>query len=176
MAPADPLDRGSARYVVIGRVAGLFGVQGAVKVYSYTEPRGQILDYEPWYIETRGAWQPLRRTAAGYAGKGIVARFTGFTDRDHAARLLGAEIAIERVQLPALTEDEVYQLDLIGLEARTPAGVALGRVVNVLSTAAHDVLVIDGDRQRLVPFVRGIYVQRIDLESGCIELDWHPDD
>ncbi len=176
MAPADPLHQGPARCVPIGRIAGLFGVHGAVKVISYTEPRGQVLGYEPWYLETRGIWQPLRRTAAGYAGKGIVARFAGYADRDQAARLLGAEIAIERVQFPALTGDEVYQLDLIGLEALTPAGVTLGRVVDVLRSAAHDVLVIGGDRQRLVPFVRGVYVREIDLESGRIELDWHPDD
>ncbi|MGH8582160.1 MAG: ribosome maturation factor RimM [Gammaproteobacteria bacterium] len=176
MAPADPLHQGPAQCVLIGRIAGLFGLQGAVKVISYTEPRGQILSYEPWYIEARGIWQPLPRTAGGCAGKGIVAHFAGYADRDQAARLLGAEIAIERVQLPALTEGEVYQFDLIGLEAMTPAGIALGKVVDVLSTAAHDVLVIGGDRQRLVPFVRGVYVREIDLETGRIALDWHPDD
>ena len=45
----------------------------------------------------------------------------------------------------------------------------------MMETGANDVMVLKGDRERLVPFIQGQYVKRVDLEAGLIEVDWDPD-
>jgi 16S rRNA processing protein RimM len=65
---------------------------------------------------------------------------------------------------------------LIGLEVINQQGVVLGKVVRLLDTGAHDVVVIDGARERLIPYVKGRYIVDVDLERGRMLVDWHPDD
>ena len=55
-------------------------------------------------------------------------------------------------------------------------GDALGRVSKLFETGANDVMLVEGDRQRLIPFVLDVYVRRVDLEKGVITVDWHRDD
>ena len=62
------------RRVSVGRVAGLFGVRGWIKVYSHTRPREAILNYRPWLIERNGVWQAFDVAEGRAHGKGIVAR------------------------------------------------------------------------------------------------------
>jgi 16S rRNA processing protein RimM len=63
----------------------------------------------------------------------------------------------------------------MGLDAWTPGGEPLGRVDGVLELPAHPVLVLRGERERLVPLVPDRVVS-VDLEAGRLTLDWHPDD
>jgi len=84
-------------------------------------------------------------------------------------------VRVDRAQLPPAGPGEVYWHDLVGLEASTPEGVPLGRVVGILDLPAHPVLVIEGERERLVPLVRE-RVAGVDLGAGRLILDWHPDD
>jgi len=78
-------------------------------------------------------------------------------------------------QLPETVENEYYWSDLEGLDVHTTKGEVLGRVERLMETGANDVLVIRGDRERLVPFVQGQYVIRVDLEAGLIVVDWDPE-
>jgi 16S rRNA processing protein RimM len=66
-------------------------------------------------------------------------------------------------------------MDLIGLQVVTTGGVVLGQVSGLMETGANDVLVVQGDRERLVPFVMGQYVKRVDLDAAVIEVDWDPE-
>jgi 16S rRNA processing protein RimM len=96
-------------------------------------------------------------------------------DRDLAREWVGAEIVIERERLPAVAADEFYWADLEGLEVRTEAGEVLGKVDHLLATGAHDVLVLGGSTERLIPFVVGSVVKRVDLGARLIVVDWSPD-
>jgi 16S rRNA processing protein RimM len=159
--------------LVLGRVSGLYGVRGWVKVFSETEPRDNILSYEPWYL---GAAHRPRRLAEGRLhGKGLVVRLEGCENRDQAAALVGQEIAVRRDQLPPPEIDEIYWFDLEGLTVETLDGVSLGRVDHVFATAGNDVLVVKGDRERLLPFVWDQVVRDVDLELGRIRVDWDLD-
>jgi len=108
-------------------------------------------------------------------GKGLAVLLPGFDDREQAASLVGLQIFVRREQLPATAKDEYYWSDLEGLEVKTTNGVLLGRVSRLMETGANDVLVVQGDREHLVPFVQGQYITGVDLESGQIEVDWDPD-
>lgn len=162
-------------FIVVGRISGVYGVRGWVKVFAYTRHREDILAYSPWYLRIAGEWKPLDVEDGRIHGKGIVAKLAGYEDRDAAARLLNTEIAVTRAQLPALAEGEYYWADLIGLDVVTANGVALGRVDHLLETGANDVLVVEGERERLIPFVPGQVVLDIDLGAGVILVDWDPE-
>lgn len=157
--------------VVLGRVTGLYGVRGWVKVFSETEPRENILRYAPWYVGDE-----LREVAEGRRhGKGLVARLEGCGDRDAAAALIGREIAIRRDQLPPPSPNEFYWADLEGLAVRTLDGQSLGAVSHLFATGANDVLVVRGDRERLLPFVWEQVIHEVDFDARLIRVDWDPE-
>lgn len=160
--------------VLVGRISGLFGVKGWVKVYSATRPRENLFDYAPWLIQMDDGWREFRVLEWRAQGKGLVARLKGVDDRDQAAALLQRDIMIRREQLPALDEGW-YWIDLIGLEVSTVSGERLGRVESLMETGANDVLVVAGERQRLIPFTPGHAVREVDMQSGRIVVDWDPD-
>jgi 16S rRNA processing protein RimM len=109
-------------------------------------------------------------------GKGVVAKLKGCDDRDAAAALMGMNIAIRREQLPAATEGEYYWADLVGLAVSNLEGVSLGVVEQLLETGANDVLVVvQGDVERLLPFVQGQFVKEVDLTNRRIIVDWDPE-
>lgn len=157
--------------VVLGRIGGVFGVLGWVKVYSETNPIENIFGYSPWLIEGQARQVVEWRRH----GKGMVARLEGFDDRDRARALVGKAISIRRDQLPPPSADEYYWTDLEGLEVETRDGVRLGRVSHLMETGANDVLVVRGERERLLPFVWGQCVLEIDLDRGRLRVDWDPD-
>lgn len=161
--------------IPLGRITGVFGVRGWLKVHSDTEPRDNILRYSPWYLQSGDAWEP-RKLLDGHAqGKGLVARIQGCGDRDQAAALMGRLIAVPREQLPELEQGEYYWNDLEGLRVVTADGVELGRVSHLFGTGANDVLVVVGERERLLPYVWDQVILAVDLEAGLIRVDWDPE-
>ena len=165
---------GDDRLIVVGRILGLYGVGGWVRVFSETDPREGIVGYTPWLLGRRGRWEVREVESGRRLGKGVVAKLVGCDDRDSAALLLGAEVAVRRGQLPSPAPDEYYWADLEGLEVRTVEGLSLGRIDRIFATASNDVLVVMGERERLIPFIRGQVVRRVDLAAGVVEVDWDP--
>lgn len=163
------------QYVIVGRINGLHGVRGWCKVYSWTSPRENILNYSPWYLKRNGEWVEYEVAQGRLQGKGVVAQFAGIEDRDEAATLLNTEIAVRREQLPPAAEGEYYWSDLTGLQVRTLEGVTLGTVSHLMQTGSNDVLVVEGDRERLIPFLQPDVVRRVDLDEQLIEVDWDPE-
>ena len=123
----------------------------------------------------QGRWNERRCAEGRVHGRGLVARLEGITDREVARTLVGAEIAVLREQLPALTEGDYYWADLIGLRVLTEDGLELGVIDYLFETGANDVLVVKGDRERLIPYVQGDVIKGIDLEQGEMRVDWDPD-
>jgi len=160
---------------VVGRVSGLYGVRGWVKLFSYTDPVGNLLEFDEIQLGCGGHWRPASLAEARAHGKTLVGRFEGVTDRDQAACLVDQEIAVRRGQLPETAAGEVYWADLVGLEVVNTHGECLGTVDHLLATGANDVLVLRGDRERLVPFVRGTVVKDVDQDAGRITVDWERD-
>jgi 16S rRNA processing protein RimM len=150
----------------------VYGVRGWVRVFSYTQPRDNIVHYRPWYLNRAGEWQEHELAEGRQHGKGVVARLAGCEDRDEASQLIGAEIGVRRKQLPAAQPGEYYWSDLQGLKVVTLQGELLGSVGHLLETGANDVLVVKGERESLIPFVLGQVVDEVDLERGEIRVDW----
>lgn len=161
--------------ILVGRICGLFGVRGWVRIYSHTRPRDNILRYTPWSVRLPEGWRSMALGEGRRQGKGLIARLEGVTDREAAAALVGAEVAIAREQLPPLAQGEFYWSDLIGLKVLNRRGEGLGVVVDLLETGAHDVLVVQGERERLIPFVPGQVVTEVEPRAGTLRVDWEPD-
>ena len=108
-------------------------------------------------------------------GKVVVAQLEGVNDRDLAASLIGWDIFITPEQLPKAAQDEYYWSDLIGLHVETDLGISLGIVDGLLETGANDVVIVKGERERVIPFLQGQTIKNIDLDAGRMIVDWDPD-
>jgi 16S rRNA processing protein RimM len=169
--PAGP----EAAGVVLGRIAGPFGVRGWVKVKSYTEPAEGILGYRNWHVSVPGAGpRKLRPVEGRLHGDFVVVRLAGIDDREAAATLVHCEISVPRGDLPPTVERQYYMADLEGLEVLTTDGHVLGRLDHFVETGANPVMVVMGERERWLPLVPSC-LKEVDLAAGRIVVDWDPD-
>jgi 16S rRNA processing protein RimM len=167
--------------VTLGRIVGLFGVDGWVKVHSYTRPPQAILEHDVWLVGKQDDWHRQQLREGRQQGRGIVARLAGTGSREQAATLIGADIGVPLQQLPALAQGEYYWVELEGLRVVNLEGVTLGVVSHLLETGANDVIVVvpeigssagaSAGKDRLIPYVREV-VKQVDLESGILRVDW----
>jgi 16S rRNA processing protein RimM len=169
------LTRENDNTVGVGKISGVFGVKGWVKIFSDTSPKENILNYSPWLLKKAGEVTSVEVVDGKLHGSGVIALIKGVNDRTQAEALLGSEILIRREQLPPPSEGEYYWADLIGLEVVTTEGVILGVVDSLFETGANDVLIVKGERERAVPFIKDQVIVRIDREAGRITVDWDPD-
>lgn len=161
--------------VTLGRISGLFGVRGWVRVHSYTEPREGILGYGAWWLRNESGVTEATVEEGQRHGKAVIARLAGIADRDEAARLIGSEIEVPRDRLPPAGEGRFYWRDLEGLKVLHRDGTELGTVAYMMETGANDVMVTAGDGERLIPFVRDKVVLDVDLDRGVVTVDWEWD-
>ena len=157
--------------VLLGKVAGVHGLKGWLKLKSYTQPREGIFDYQPLII----GGQTVESFAGKTQGKGLLLHIEGRDDRNSVEPLLGAPVEVERDQMPELGGDQYYWSDLEGLQVVSREGHDFGRVAQLMSTGANDVLVVRGSKETLIPFVQGVYVLEVDQDAGRILVDWSPD-
>jgi 16S rRNA processing protein RimM len=161
-------------YVILGRVSGVYGLRGWVKVYSETRDRADILNYKRWFLRRPEGWQAVRLIEGREQAKGVIARLEGVEDCDQARALIDTEIAVRKADLPPAEPGTYYWADLVGLKVVNLEGVELGTVSHLFETGANDVVVVQGERERLIPFTRDA-VKNVDLESRLIRVDWDAD-
>ena len=161
--------------ICVGHILGAQGLKGWVRVFSNTSPRENILGYSPWLIE-RGDELEAVAVEGRLQGKNVVARLAGIEDRNQAETLSGCRLFIEQRQLPSLGPGEYYWSDLIGLEVETVRAEPLGTVAAMMETGADDVMVLEGDRERLIPFVIDEIVTEVDLDRRRLVVDWSTED
>jgi 16S rRNA processing protein RimM len=181
----------SSEKVTLGRITGVYGVKGWLKVFSYTDPMEAIVDYSPWFIRPEGhrkhPWNQVKLESGKRHAKTVVVKFAGCDDRNLAMSYIGMEIAIEKSQLESLKgKDEYYWHDLFGLRVINQQNIELGVVKDIMETGGNDVLVVLSEvegadsekgtdsekRERLIPWTMHNAIVSVDLEQGVIEVDW----
>jgi 16S rRNA processing protein RimM len=158
----------------MGRISAPFGVKGWVKVQPNTAAARNLLAYTTWWVEGDGDWRNFAVAEARVQGRTVVAKLEGCEDRDAAAALRGKHVAVPRAALPGTRSGEYYWADLIGLAVVNGAGQALGRIAGLLRTGANDVLVVAGERERLIPFIADV-IREVDLAAGVMRVEWDAD-
>lgn len=163
----------AADLVCLGVVTGPRGLQGEVRIRSFTADPADLARYGTLYDETGG--RSFRVRVTGGAKGQLVARIEGVEDRDAAEALKGVRLHVPRAALPEPGVGEYYHADLIGLRAELAAGAAgeaLGTVRAVYDFGAGPVLEIAGDRCGvvMVPFTRAV-VPEVDVAGGRLVID-----
>lgn len=170
--------------ITVGRITGVFGIKGWLKVKSWTEPEEQILNYSPWWLKTRHGVKTVEIDDYLLRPQGLVVHIKGMDDRNLAEDLGKVDVAVDKQQFPELADGEFYWFQLQGLQVHCQfqgATHLLGEVEELLETGANDVLVVKpteaslDDKERLIPYVPDIYVKDVDIENGTILVEWDPD-
>lgn len=165
----------STDWVVIGRFGRAHGIKGYITVHSFTEPRDNILRYTDWHAYIDNQWRPFKVLHLEIHDKVILAQVEGYREREQVARLTNVEIAVSRTQLPALEPGEYYWHELIGMEVINHQGQVLGNVIEMLPTGANDVLVVQGEKRHLIPYLPGQFVIDVNASRRLITVDWDMD-
>jgi 16S rRNA processing protein RimM len=183
----------------VGKLAGVFGIQGWVKIVSYTEPSENLFEYSPWLLKpvslrsanpSSADLKPVEVVEFRRHKTGWVARFKGVSDRNAAEAIGPCFICVDKAQFNELDSEDFYWHQLEGLRVLTsrccgedcPELLDLGYVSGLMETGANDVLVVCPDKQsfddseRLVPYVLDMYVQSISLEKQQIIVSWDAED
>lgn len=164
--------------VIIARFGKTFGVKGWVRVQSFMDFEHKITDYQPWHIHKQNAdiWAAIDVIDSQFQADKLVVQVKGINTLEQAKALLtGKEIAVARGQLPALEKGDFYRLDIEGLEIITTQGESLGHVDYLMESGANDVLVVKGERERLIPYIKERVIKKVDLDNQNIIVDWDPD-
>ncbi len=167
--------------LTLGKISGVFGVKGWVKIYSHTSPLQQIIKYSPIYLRKKDGWQAVKIVKGQRQGKGVIAQLEGVDDRDQAFSLIGTEIGIERDQLEDLSSDTYYWTDLQGMSVFTLDDIPLGVVDWVFNAGSTDVLVVkskaegEKNKERMIPWIKDDVIKSVNLEQSLLVVDWDPD-
>lgn len=158
----------------MGRISGPFGVKGWVKLHSFTQAPENLLSYATWWVGGEGRWHEIRVEGGQVQSGSVVAKLAGCEDRDAAAPYRGQQVAVAREAFPPPAANEFYWADLVGLKVVNEQGEDLGEVREVLETGANDVLVVQGERERLIPFTE-LVVKKVDVAGRVIRVEWGSD-
>lgn len=157
--------------IIVGNLAGAFGIKGEVRLKSFCANPEDIALYTPLTTEDGRVFRVV--VIVGQAPGALVARIEGIDSKEDADALRGVALYAERSCLPHLPDDEYYHADLVGLAVFDSGGVELGRIKAVLNHGAGDILEVlapGASDTVLLPFTRAA-VPTVDLEAGRIIAD-----
>ena len=166
--------------IVLGRIVAPFGIQGWLRVHPFGDDPEAWRKMPQWWLAAdaeapAASWKAHALEAVKLHGDGVVAKLAGIDDRDASEALGNCYVGAPREALPAPAQDEYYWSDLVGLGVVNMQDRPLGRVKSLIETGAHQVLVVvDGERERLLPFV-GHVVTVVDVAEAVIRVDWDSD-
>ena len=164
---------------MVGYVSGAYGIHGWVRIRPYSVDADALLAAKTWWLDKPGL-HDVDSLQVKIHGEDVVAQLMGVSGRDAAESLKGATVQISRSHFPALSDDEYYWLDLIGLEVENLQGERLGVVNNLMDNGAHPILRVQvpevveqekSPRELLIPFVDQ-FVKTVDQAAKKITVDW----
>lgn len=159
----------------MGRVGQPYGVRGRLRIQTFSDTLDSLTQYPQWWLGRDGQYQALAMIDWQLHSGALVVALAGVTDRTQAEAWRGAEVAVPRLALPPLPDNEYYWSDLVGLAVANVRGESLGTVTSLLESTANPVLVVQDDhQQRLIPFVTPI-LQHVELPKKQIIVDWELD-
>jgi 16S rRNA processing protein RimM len=163
--------RDSGDLVAVGRIVGVHGIRGELKVEPLTDfPERFAPGVELLLVSPTGEVRPAKvLTSRTHKGR-VLLQMKGVADRTAAEALRGGFFKVEEDDLAPLPEGRYYHFQLVGLEVFTESGERLGDVKEVVPTGGNLVLIVhDGVREVLLPFIDDV-VREVDREAGRITV------
>lgn len=157
--------------VLVGAIAGAFGVKGEVRLKSFTSEPEDIASYGPLFTED--GRQSFQVRLSGRLKNALSARLSGISSKEQADRMKGMKLFVPREAFPQLPDDEFYHADLIGLSVYDTGGGEIGAVKAVLNHGATDLLELRltaSNETALLPFTRD-YVPTVDMVARKLIID-----
>jgi len=159
----------------IGKITGAVGMRGEVSLWHDSGDE-ESLRRLPALFLSADAREPYAVERLRYRKRAPIVKLRGVEDRSAAEALAGREVWADEDAARPAAQDGWLVSDLVGLEARGARdGARLGRVSDVISNPAHDLLEIEaaaacGGGKTLLPMV-DVFVKRVDLRAGVIWLE-----
>ena len=153
------------RFLEAGQIVNTHGIQGEVKIVPWCDSPEFLCSFDLLYLDG----SPIKVLSAKPHKGNVLARLEGVDDVAAAMRLKGKTVSIDRtgVELP---DGRHFIADLIGLEVRDAgSGTVLGTVTDVLTPPAHEVYVVKGEREYLIPAVDEFLIET-NVEGGFIRV------
>lgn len=156
-------------YLELGQIVNVKGLQGEVKVNSYTEDPKRFETLKEVWIKSKENMQKYEIAKVGYAKNQVILKFVGVNTIEEAEKLRNSYILVKREDLGELPEGVYYIADLIGLEVYTEKGEYLGIVDDIFDTGSNDVYVVKNDlgQSKLLPGIDEV-IKEINLPEGKI--------
>ena len=161
--------------IIVGRFGSPFGVKGWIKLQSFTDPEDNLLDYKCWYWSNQDNWISIEHDDHVRHGKGWIVHLVGYDSPEAVRFLAGNDVAVARSEFPPLAEGEFYLNDLLGFSAVNLQGIELGTITGFIDSGAHELLVITGTKEHLVPLIKGVFFKSIDKPKQQVIIDWDPE-
>ena len=164
--------------VLVGHVTGAYGIKGWVRIKPYSADADALLHAKTWWLD-----KPVLRDVdvlqVKAHGEDVVAGLMGVADRNAAEALKGSAVQVRRSHFPALSDNEFYWVDLMGLAVENLQGEVLGTVAYLMDNGAHPILRVQAPavsktekpKEWLIPFVEQ-FVKTVDKKAEKITVDW----
>jgi 16S rRNA processing protein RimM len=153
---------------VIGEIVGAHGIRGEARLRPYNSQSSALRDVAELFLVEGSTVYPKDVEQARPHGRVWIVRLSGVGTPEEVRTLVGQRVAVRETDLPQLESGQFYCYQLIGLQVVKDGGEVIGRVADVLSTAANDVLVVDArGKEVLIPMIDAI-VADVDATRGRI--------
>ena len=157
------------RYIAVGRVLSTRGVKGEIRFQYYNESQSNLSGYAVLFADRDGQKIELRPSRVQPHRGHFLIQFTEVETPESASFLIGKELFVREEDLPGLDDGEYYDYQLIGLNVINERNEPVGRVTKVIHTAANDVIVVEGEREMLIP-MQEEFILTIDVQAASIKI------
>ena len=160
--------------IYLGKITGVHGIKGWLKIQSFSSPPENILNYPSWIINNKGEEDFYSIEQGRKQNNKIVVKLEKIDDRNTAESLINSKIQILRSDLPKLSNENYYWSDLVGLSVLNSEEKVIGKIESLIETGANDVMVIITlkDERILIPFVMHEIIKEVNVELSYIKIDW----
>lgn len=157
-------------YIPVGRVISAHGIKGEVKFLYYNDKKEVFYGYTSFLVKkANNRWVKLKPTEINVYRGFFYLKFQGYDSLEAVSFLLNQELFVRQEQLPPLKENEFYEYQLVGLKVVGDNNNPIGSVKHIMHTGAQDLIVVDGEKELLIPMVEG-FITDISLEDATIKV------
>ena len=159
----------------VGVISNTHGIRGEVKVFPTTDDPRRYLDLEDVILDTGTEKKKMEIEKVRFFKNMVILKFKGIDDINEILPYQKKNLYVTREQAVPLAENEYFIADLIGLKAVSDEGEDLGKVADVIQSAANDIYVIekDGTPDLLIPAISEC-IKKVDLKAGSIKIHLLP--